>query len=664
MNNQSKIILILQIVLFTSVSIAQTKSVTVTSPDGKIEMVLETGADIRWSVKHEKTEVIRPSAISLTLDKGVILGANPKISSIKRATVNSSFSTPFYKKSKVLDHYNQVTVQFKGDYGLILRAYNDGAAYRFFATKRGMITIVSEEACFNFADDYKAFVPYVRDLRENDMYSSAFEAMYDEIHLSKFVKDSLALSPLLVEIGDGKKAVITEADLQDYPGLFLTINSDNRKGLKGKFAHFPVNERLGGYNKMNYMVTSRAPFIARTSGTRSFPWRTVVVSSNDKELANNDMVQKLSAPSKIADVTWIKPGKVAWDWWNDWNISKVDFKAGINTETYKYYIDFAAKNNIDYVILDEGWSEENDMLKISPKINLEEIISYAKQKNVGVFLWATWYAINQVLDNAFSKYSAMGVKGFKIDFIDRDDQKMVKSLHNIAKKAADYKLLIDYHGMYKPAGMQRTYPNVLNFEGVKGLENVKWTANDDLPRYETSIPFIRMLSGPMDYTPGAMRNATRADFRPSNSLPMSQGTRSHQLAMYIVFEAPFQMMCDNPTAYMKEQESTDFISKMPVTFDETIALDGKIGEYVTIARKKGNTWYAGGLTNWSQRDMTFDLSFLEKGSYMAEVFKDGVNAEKDATDYKRYTVKVNPEDKMTLHLAPGGGFAIRFDPIK
>ena len=664
MNNQLKIILILQIVLFTSVSIAQTKSVTVTSPDGKIEMVLETGAEIRWSVKHEKTEVIKPSAISLTLDKGVVLGANPQISSIKRETVNSSFNTSFYKKSKVLDYYNQVTVKFKGDYGLILRAYDDGAAYRFFTTKRGMITVMSEDACFNFADDYKAFVPYVRDLRENDMYSSAFEAMYDEIHLSKFVKDSLAISPLLVEIGDGKKAVITEADLQDYPGLFLTINSDNRKGLKGKFAHFPVNERLGGYNKMNYMVTSRAPFIARTSGTRSFPWRTVVVSSNDKELANNDMVQKLSAPSKIADVSWIKPGKVAWDWWNDWNISKVDFKAGINTETYKYYIGFAAKNNIDYVILDEGWSEENDMLKISPKINLEEIISYAKQKNVGVFLWATWYAINQVLDSAFSKYSAMGVKGFKIDFIDRDDQKMVKSLHNIAKKAADYKLLIDYHGMYKPAGMQRTYPNVLNFEGVKGLENVKWTANDDLPRYETSIPFIRMLSGPMDYTPGAMRNATRTDFRPSNSLPMSQGTRSHQLAMYIVFEAPFQMMCDNPTAYMKEQESTDFISKMPVTFDETIALDGKIGEYVAIARKKGNTWYAGGLTNWSQRDMTFDLSFLEKGSYMAEVFKDGVNAEKDATDYKHYTVNVNPEDKMTLHLAPGGGFAIRFDPIK
>lgn len=634
------------------------------SPNGKIKMRLEVGAEIRWSVNHENTEVITPSAISITLYNGVVLGMHPQIISVKKTTVNSSFSTPFYKKNTVLDQYNQITLQFKGDYGLILRAYDDGVAYRFFTTKKGTITILSENASFNFAGNYKAFVPYVRDLREHDMYTSAFEAMYDEIHLSQFVKDSLALSPLLVEVGDGKKVVITEADLQDYPGMFLTANAENPNGLKGQFAHFPQNERLGGFHNMNYMVSSRAPYIARTNGKRSFPWRTVIISTNDKELANNDMVQKLSPPSQITDVSWIKPGKVAWDWWNDWNISKVDFKAGINTDTYKYYIDFAAKNKLEYVILDEGWSEENNMLKISPQINLEEIVSYGKQKNVGIILWTSWYAINQVLDDAFSKYAAMGVKGFKIDFLDRDDQKMVNAVHYIAKKAADYKLLIDYHGMYKPAGLQRTYPNILNFEGVKGLENAKWTPNDDMPRYETSIPFIRMLAGPMDYTPGAMRNATKENFRPSNSLPMSQGTRSHQVAMYIVFEAPLQMMCDNPTAYMKEQESTDFITKVPVTFDETIALDGKVGEYVTIARKKDNTWYAGGLTNWSERDITLELSFLGKGNYMAEVFKDGMNAEKDATDYKRYMVKVNPEDKLKLHLAPGGGFAIRFDPVK
>jgi len=659
-----QIFLLLQTVWCASVAVAQTRTVSLASPDGKIQMTLEVGADIQWSVNHETTEIIKPSAIALTLDNGEVLGINAKIASIKTATVNTSFSTPFYKKSEVLDQYKQLIIQFKDHYGLVLRAYNDGAAYRFFTTKKGMITIVSENAGFNFAGNYKAFVPYVRDLRENDMYISAFEAMYSEINLAQFVKDSLALSPLLVEVGDGKKAVITEADLQDYPGMFLTVNPEKPNGLKGMFAHFPENERLGGFNNMDYMVSSRAQFIAKTQGSRSFPWRTVIISTNDKELANNDMVMKLSPPSQIADISWIKPGKVAWDWWNDWNISKVDFKAGINTDTYKYYIDFAAQNKVEYVILDEGWSENNNMLKISPQINLEEIVNYAKQKNVGIMLWASWYAINQVLDDAFSKYAAMGVKGFKIDFIDRDDQKMVQSVHYIAKKAADYKLLIDYHGMFKPAGLQRTYPNILNFEGVKGLENVKWTPNDDVPRYETSIPFIRMLAGPMDYTPGAMRNATKQNFRPSNSMPMSQGTRCHQLAMYIVFEAPLQMMCDNPTAYIKEQESTDFITKVPVTFDETTALDGKVGQYVALARKKGDTWYAGGLTNWSARDITIDLSFLGKGNYMADIFKDGLNAEKDATDYKRYVVKVNQNDMISLHLSSGGGFAIRFDPVK
>ena len=558
----------------------------------------------------------------------------------------------------MIDEYNQLIVNFKGDFGLILRAYNDGVAYRFFTSKKGQITIESEEANFNFSKDYKAFIPYVRDLREKDMYTSAFEALYDEIPLSKFVKDSLALSPLLVDLGNGKKADIIEAELEDYPGMLLTRSNQAKQGLQGTFAHYPKEERLGGFNKMNYMVAKREPYIAITNGIRNFPWRAIIISESDKELANNDMVQKLSAPSQIADISWIKPGKVAWDWWNDWNISKVDFKAGINTKTYKYYIDFASKNNIEYVVLDEGWSEETDMLKVSPSMNIEELINYGKQKNVGIILWASWYALNQVLDDAFSQYSKMGVKGFKIDFMDRDDQKMVKSIYDIANKAAYYKLLVDYHGMYKPTGIQRTYPNIVNFEGVKGLENAKWTANDDMPRYETSIPFIRMLAGPMDYTPGAMRNATRADFRPSNSMPMSQGTRCHQLGMYVVYEAPLQMLADNPTAYMKEQESTSFISQIPTTFDETIALDGIVGEYVAIARRKGNTWFVGGLTNWSAREMTIDLSFLDKGTFSAEIFKDGINAEKDATDYKREILKVTNADKLILSMANGGGFAI------
>ena len=640
----------------TSVCIAQV--IHVKSPNGKIDMALESGAKISWSVKHENTEVIAPSNISLTLSDGVVLGKNAKVISAKNSKVNTSFASPIYKKKTVIDEYNQVIVNFKGDFGLILRAYNDGVAYRFFTRKKGQIIIESEEANFNFSTDHKAFIPYVRDLREKDMYSSAFESMYDEIPLSKFVKDSLALSPLLIDLGNGKKAAIIEAELEDYPGMFLTRNIQTPQGLQGAFAHYPKEERLGGFNKMNYMVALRESYIAKTNGTRNFPWRAIIISESDKDLANNDLVQKLSAPSQITDVSWIKPGKVAWDWWNDWNISKVDFKAGINTETYKHYIDFASKNHIEYVVLDEGWSEETDMLKISPGMNIEELTSYGKQKNVGIILWASWYAINQVLEDAFSQYSKMGVKGFKIDFIDRDDQKMVKSIYDIAKKAASFKLFIDYHGMYKPTGIQRTYPNIVNFEGVKGLENAKWTPNDDMPRYETSIPFIRMLAGPMDYTPGAMRNASRADFRPSNSMPMSQGTRCHQLGMYVVFEAPLQMMADSPTAYMKEQESTTFISQIPTTFDETIALDGKVGEYVAIARRKGDRWFVGGLTNWSAREMTINLSFLDKGIYSAEIFKDGINAEKDATDYKREIINVTSTDKLIINLSNGGGFAI------
>ncbi|MFI0431475.1 glycoside hydrolase family 97 protein [Mariniflexile sp. HMF6888] len=657
-----RILLNAVILAFLSTSMGIAQSIHVKSPNGKIDMALESGAKISWSVKHENTEVIAPSTISLTLGNGVVLGNNNKIIGVKKSSVDNSFATPFYKKEKVIDQYNQVIVNYKGNFGLILRAYNDGVAYRFFTKRKGQMIIQSEEANFNFSEDHKAFIPYVRDLRENDMYASAFEVMYDEKPLSKFVKDSLAITPFLIDLGNGKKAAIIEADLEDYPGMFLTINNQTKQELKGVFAHYPKEERLGGYNNMNYMVSKREPYIAKVDGARNFPWRAVIISESDKDLLNNDMVQKLSTPSRIADVSWIKPGKVAWDWWNDWNISKVDFKAGINTETYKYYIDFASKNNIEYVVLDEGWSENTNMLKVSPSMNVEELISYGKQKNVGIILWASWYAINQVLDDAFSQYSKMGVKGFKIDFIDRDDQKMVKSLYDIAKKAASYKLFIDYHGMYKPTGIQRTYPNVVNFEGVKGLENAKWTPNDDMPYYATCIPFIRMLAGPMDYTPGAMRNATKLDFHLSNSLPMSQGTRCHQLGMYTVYEAPLQMMADSPTAYMKEQESTNFISQIPTTFDETIALDGKVGEYVAIARRKGKKWFVGGLTNWSSREMTIDLSFLDKGNYSAEIFKDGINANKDATDYVREIINVTNADKLTINMANGGGFAIVISP--
>jgi len=341
----------------------------------------------------------------------------------------------------------------------------------------------------------------------------------------------------------------------------------------------------------------------------------------------------------------------------------VDFKAGINTLTYKYYIDFAAANKIPYIIMDGGWSETLDLTKVVPEIHLQEILDYGKQKGVDVILWASWYAVTQQMEKVFPLYSQMGVKGFKIDFFDRDDQIAVASTYEIAKKAAEYHLLVDYHGIFKPTGLQRTYPNVIGYEGVKGLENYKW-AIEDQPRYIVSIPYIRMMAGPMDYTPGAMRNATRENYRPIGANPMSQGTRCQQLAMYIIFEAPLQMLSDNPTAYIKEQECTDFITRVPTTFDETVPMDGIVGEYVALARRKGNTWYIGAMTNWNARDITLDLSFLSDGVYKAVVFKDGINADREATDYKKEVFNILSSDKLTIQLSPGGGWAARIEKIK
>jgi alpha-glucosidase len=445
--------------------------------------------------------------------------------------------------------------------------------------------------------------------------------------------------------------------------MFVNVNGETRKGLIGVFAPYPLEEKQGGFNQMNLMVTKRADYIASTRGTRSFPWRVIALSESDKQLLNNDIVQKLAAPPRIADLSWIKPGKVAWDWWNNWNISHVNFRAGINTPTYKYYIDFAVANKIEYIIMDEGWSVSTDMTKVSDNIDLEEIIEYGKQKGVGVILWATWYALTKQIDAVFEKYSNLGVKGFKIDFLDRDDQKMIASTYEIAEKAAAHKLLIDFHGVYKPTGLQRTYPNVIGFEGVKGMENTKW-AMDDVPRYDVSIPFIRMMAGPMDYTPGAMKNANKENFRPIHAAPMSQGTRCHQLAMYVVFEEPLKMLSDSPTNYLKERECTDFIAKFPTTFEETVAMAGKVGEYVAIARRRANSWYVGAMTNWNSRELTLDFSFLPRGDYEAEIFRDGINADRDATDYKKEIVKIDSGDKIKIKLSTGGGWAAILRKIK
>jgi alpha-glucosidase len=645
-----------------------------TSPGGATILEVTTGSGgMQWSVSHRGQAVLAPSAIALQLQDGEMLDGRTGPVTTAREKKDGIILPFHYKKDTIRDRYNQLTLSFtKGSYGVIFRAYDDGAAYRFFTRRKDSLTIRTETADFNFPADDTAWIPYVNDPAP-DIYTTSFENFYRQFRLSEFKKDTLAFLPVLIDLGNGKKAAILEADLEDYPGMFLTAGAGNAPanpaaagaatpGLSGKFAPYSLEERQMGHNQLQSFVTRRADYIAVTAGTRSFPWRIIVCSDADKELADNDMVYRLASPSRLTDTSWVRPGKVAWDWWNNWNISHVDFRAGINTATYKYYIDFAAANHIGYILLDEGWSDSRDIMKIVPDIDLPAIIGYGQQHNVGVWLWGGYLPMVRQLDAALAYYSQLGIKGFKIDFMNRDDQKMVEFYYRMAATAAKYHLMLDFHGAYKPTGLQRTWPNVMNFEGVRGMENEKWS-NDDFPAYDVTIPYIRMLAGPLDYTPGAMKNYNKANFRPINGEPMSQGTRCHQLAMYIVYEAPFSMLADNPTNYMREPESVNFITSVPQTFDQTLSLDGQVGQYIAIGRRKGNDWYLGALTNWSPRDLTLDLSFLPAGNYRATILRDGINADRDGTDYKMETITLSGGSSLPIHLAAGGGWVAKLVPV-
>ena len=637
----------------------------ISSPDGKLKVIIEIGDLIRWSVLDNDQTLIAPSPLSLTLGNQESWGIQPKLQKVSKQSADNIITSPFYKKSQVIDQYNQLTLQFKGNWALVFRAYNDGVAYRFRNLSDKSLTVVSEEAVFNFDNDYEAYVPYVhaRDKKNKSFeaqFFNSFESTYTHDKISALDKERLMFLPLVVDVKKGKKVLLTEADLESYPGMYLNTAQGNHS-FPGVFAPYPKTTVQGGHNMLQRLVTAREPYIARIPGKQDLPWRVVIISTADKQLANSDMIYKLASPSRIGDITWIKPGKVAWEWWNNLNIYGVDFKAGINNNTYKYYIDFASQQGIEYVILDEGWAvnKKADMMQIIPEINIQELVDYATDRNVGIILWAGYEALKKDLENICRHYADMGVKGFKVDFFDRDDQEIVDFTYQAAETAARYNLLLDLHGIYKPTGLQRTYPNVLNFEGVYGLENVKWAPDSvDQVTYDVMIPFIRMVAGPMDYTQGAMRNAAKGTFAPIYSEPMSQGTRCRQLATYIVFESPLNMLCDNPSNYKREPESLAFIAQIPVTWDETKVLEGTIGENVIIARRKGNDWYIGGLTNWTPRKAELDLSFLGNNVYQAILFQDGINADRAGQDYKRTAFSLGAEKQLAIEMAPGGGFAL------
>lgn len=653
-----------------SFAIAQAKPTQkqITSPDGTLKVTVTVADDIRWSVEDDGKRIIAPSQIAMQIGQSEVWGEKPSLRKATVGKIDEVIPSPLYKKSEVDNRCTTLTLAFKGDYAIELRAYDNAAAYRFISTRKGDYTVKNEVSEWDFAEDNTVYGSYVKFNRKGTgnaiekQYYNSFENAYSIEPLKKMNPERLMFLPLLVEVDD-KKVCITESDLMSYPGMYL-YNSNGDTTLEGNFAPYPDKVTQGGHNMLQGEVQTRKPYIAEVSGPRSFPWRICIVADNDAELLDDDMVFRLSQPNAIGDTSWIKPGKVAWDWWNDWGLYGVDFEPGINNRTYEYYIDFAARNGIEYVILDEGWSvnKKADLMQVIPEIDVKHLCDYAKERGVGIVLWAGYWALNRDMEGVMKHYAEMGVKGFKIDFMDRDDQQMVDFYERAAVTAAKYKLMCDFHGAYKPCGLSRKYPNVVNYEGVNGLEQMKWSTIElDQVTYDVMIPFIRMVAGPMDYTQGAMVNAQKASYHASNSEPMSQGTRCRQLAMYVVFESPFNMLCDSPTNYEKEPVCTEFIAKIPTVWDETEALDGKVGEYCIIARRAGDVWYVGGMTNWDEREVEIDLSFLGEGNYAATEFVDGPNANKLGRDFLKKSIEVKGGSKLKVKMAQGGGFAMKIE---
>lgn len=629
------------------------------SPDGKLKVTLTLGDKVTYTVHRGEQTLLDKSEIALVLADGTTLGHSARVQKVKQRSLSEKITAPFHHTPAFTATFNEMDFQLKGQYGIQFRAYNEGVAYRFYTSFKRPIEIRDEVAEFNFDQDYRSFLPYTTG--KKDLFTTAFQNLYTVAPLTRADVNSIAFLPVTVDYGTGVKLTVLESDLENYPGMFVKAVGQT-PALKGVFAPYPKTTSVGA-TRHQLFVGEREQMIAQTKGTRTFPWRILAITEKDTDMPTHNLVYALAAPNRIGDTSWIKAGQAAWEWWNDWGISGVDFQAGINMDTYKYYIDFASTHQIPFVVVDEGWyhPKSGDMLTVVPELNLPELVQYGKERNVNLILWTVFHVLDRQAEEACSRYASMGIKGFKVDFLDRDDQAAVETTYRIAEVTAKHKLTLDLHGFYKPTGLNRTYPHIINFEAVYGMEEVKWSKIEkDMVQYDVTMPYIRMMAGPIDYTPGAMRNANRKDFRDVYYDPMSQGTRCHQLAAYIVHDAPLVMLADHPTAYQREKECTDFITSIPsVGIDETRVLQGVLGEYIVSARRAGDNWYVGAMTNWTPRSLTLDFSFLPAGTYRATLFKDGVNAAKKATDYEVEERTVTNQSKATIQLAPGGGFSIR-----
>ena len=649
------------VLLFTTAIALNAAEYEVTSPDGKVHAKVKCDNGTRYSLSYAGRSLIVDSPVSMTLDDGTVWGAS-KVRKVSSRSVDETINATFYRKAVIDDSYNELNLDY-GTYNLVLRVYDDGFAFRWESDKRKPYKVMSEQATFSFAEDWNMYATYTHKYEAEGLeaqFMDDFENLYRYTPVSEWDVSHLGVLPLMVDCPDNVKLVIAESDLVSYPGMFL-YNGDSDKCLEGKYAPYPKTEVLGGHNMLQMMVKEREDYLASCDGeARTFPWRSSSISTQDVQMADNDMVYRLARPCPAdEDYSWVKPGKVAWEWWNNWNVRGVDFVAGINTETYKYYVDFASRHGLEYVILDEGWAVKyaDDLFAVVPEIDMPALVKYAEEKNVGIILWAGYSAFMKDIENVCRHYSEMGVKGFKVDFLDRNDQKMEDFIYRASEVAAKYRLVMDFHGCHQPTGLQRRFPNVLNYEGVFGLEQMRKRKlpEYDMVEFDVTIPYIRYVAGFADYTPGAMKNGSYTNFRDVRTEPMSQGTRCRQLAEFVVFDAPLNMICDSPTSYELEPVCSEFLYRVPTVWDETVILDGKVGDYIVTARRKGDTWYIGAMTDWTERDLRIDLSRLVDGEVRVDAWQDGKVAHKFGNDYqkKSYIVK----DSIDIHLAPGGGWA-------
>lgn len=625
-------------------SLAFAENYTVNSPDSRITVNVETGTNTTYSVTFHGKVILNPSPISMTFDNGTVIGRNMEVKKVERFTQNQVLKPVVRQKSEqIIDHYNEMVLD-ADRYKLYFRVYNDGLAYRFHTDFPDSLKVLNEEVTYCFPEDYNTLFPEERSML------SAQQPLFKPMKLSEIGTDRFCSTPILIKVDENARIFISESDLESYPGMFLRKQGKNE--LAGKFAAVSLEDYKTDDRQI--FPTKRADYIARVNGTRNYPWRAMIVAENDANLITNQLIYKL-APEAEGDYSWVRPGKIAWDWYNALILTGVDFKCGINNDTYKYYIDFASKYGIEYVVIDDGWSEAWDVTKTIPEINMEELVAYGKKKNVDLILWVSWAPFREKIDEAFDKFSQWGIKGIKMDFMNRDDQEMVDFYYEVARKAAAHKMLVDFHGAYKPTGWLRTFPNVLTSEGVAGLENHKW-GSFVTPKHNVTLPFTRMVAGPMDYTPGAMINFHEKDHKIWFNLPASVGTRCHQLGMYVVYESPLQMLADSPSNYYREPVCMEFLSQVPVVWDETRVLKASVGEYVIVARRHGDAWYIGGMAGEKGKKFEIDLDFI-KGNKTLTYWEDGVNVDMNANDVARRTRKVKQGDKITITMYDGGGYA-------